>query len=869
MPDVIIEEVVDDGGVRREKDDIRDHCREVTSEITAEQLDIIAPNGEHEYALEKIGSLSEQEAIDIIIQGIKDHENDWNFPSDMKERMTRLLEGPKAYGPDYDRDLRIDAYLLRYSSPYPEVRSVTEPIDDPNIPVETARAYFLGIAWAVIGTFVSTFFNSRFPAISLSSSVIQILLYPCAKVLEFVLPDWGITIRGKRHSLNPGPWTFKEQMFATITYNVAIYTTNTYVMVLVQRVFYKSSFVNYGYQVFLTLFVQCFGMGFAGILRRFSVYPVRAIWPYCLPTIAMNRALLKPEKKEVINGWKVSRFRFFYIAFGGMFLYYWLPGYLFTALSAFNWTTWISPNNFNLAAITGSQSGLGFNPWTTFDWNVATSSYQALSIPFFSTTHMYIGAIIGGLIIVGMYYKNIYWTSYLPINSSSAFANDATPYDVTKVVENNQLDEKLYQEYSPPFYSAGYLLTLGANFAFYPMFFLYVMGNQWVIIKQAYIDFYRGIRYGKGNFEGKLDYHSRNIARYKEVPDWWFLLILLICIVLSIIFVHVYPMDTPTWLIFLVVGISILFMVPQTVLQSTTGTNLSLSTLLQVFTGYLLPNNPQAFLFSNALGGWAIVGYSENYVMDQKMAHYTGIAPRAVFRSQLSAIIITIFVAVSTEDWVLNNVPGLCTADQPSRFTCAGDGQPLYANSLMWGLLGSKRVFGALYPNLKWGFLVGFVASVFFLVLERVGPMVGQKLRLRAMAKYSPEKYAKFEKYFYKPLSLTQHFNPVLLLQGLEHWAPSNLAYKTPGFYLSVIFMFFIRRRYMAWWQKYNYVLSAALTAGVAFAALIIYFSTQYHPKPLNWWGNTVSSAGLDGAGVGRLPLPDRGYFGPEKGSFP
>jgi hypothetical protein len=61
--------------------------------------------------------------------------------------------------------------------------------------------------------------------------VIQILLYPCAKCLEWLLPDRGVTVFGVRHSLNPGRWTFKEQMFATITYNIAIYTTNSYGMV--------------------------------------------------------------------------------------------------------------------------------------------------------------------------------------------------------------------------------------------------------------------------------------------------------------------------------------------------------------------------------------------------------------------------------------------------------------------------------------------------------------------------------------------------------------------------------------------------------------------------------------------------------------
>lgn len=91
----------------------------------------------------------------------------------------------------------------------------------------------------------------------MSGSVIQILLYPCAKFLEWGLPDWGITVSGTRHSLNPGPWTFKEQMFSTITYNIAIYTTNSYTMILVQKMpmYYGETYITFGYQFILTLFV--------------------------------------------------------------------------------------------------------------------------------------------------------------------------------------------------------------------------------------------------------------------------------------------------------------------------------------------------------------------------------------------------------------------------------------------------------------------------------------------------------------------------------------------------------------------------------------------------------------------------------------
>jgi len=235
-------------------------------------------------------------------------------------------------------------------------------------------------------------------------------------------------------------------------------------MILVQKLYYGETFITFGYQLMLTLFVQTMGMGFAGYLRRFSVYPVKALWPTILPIIAMNRALTRPEPKENINGWTMSRYKFFFVCAIGMFFYFWLPGYLFTALSVFNWMTWIAPNNVNLAILTGSLSGLGlFNPLTTFDWNAATSSYAALAQPFFSTCTMYISSIFGGLIILAIYYSNSYNTAYLPINSSSPFANDGNMYNVTKVLSNGPngvvFNETLYQQYSPPLYSAGYVLT--------------------------------------------------------------------------------------------------------------------------------------------------------------------------------------------------------------------------------------------------------------------------------------------------------------------------------------------------------------------------------------------------------------------------
>jgi hypothetical protein len=146
---------------------------------------------------------------------------------------------------------------------------------------------------------------------------------------------------GCTYALNPGPWSYKEQMLATIMFSIASGAGGTYYVYLVQMLpqYLDQQWVSFPYEVLLALAVQYFGLGFAGILRRFVIYPVEAIWPRVLPTLALNRALLVPETYEKINGWTVSRYRFFMYCFGGMFFYFWIPNTFFTGLRLSKSTT--------------------------------------------------------------------------------------------------------------------------------------------------------------------------------------------------------------------------------------------------------------------------------------------------------------------------------------------------------------------------------------------------------------------------------------------------------------------------------------------------------------------------------------------------
>lgn len=93
------------------------------------------------------------------------------------------------------------------------------------------------------------------------------------------------------------------------------------------------------------------------------------------------------------------------------------------------------------------------------------------------------------------------------------------------------------------------------------------------------------------------------------------------------------------------------------------------------------------------------------------------------------------------------------------------------------------------------------------------------------------------------------------------------MTYFTGGLYMSFVFMYYLRRYKTGWWEKYNYVLAAALNGAVAFSGIIIFFAVQYHPKIVDWWGVNVLSSTLDG-GAGQVALiqdlPSKGYFGPD-----
>lgn len=223
--------------------------------------DHLQPAADVTVILEKILAMSEEDALDIIVQAMEYHRNDPNFPYGLMERLHQLSLGYKGSDmeqDDWSFDLRTEAAMLHYHSPYPEVRSVTDPWDDPTIPVETPRAYILGMTFMAGSTALNTFFSPRQPSISLGSNVLQLLLAPCGMFMARVLPNWNWTVPnavpllgGSVARWNPGPWTYKEQMLATLCFAIASGAGGTYYVYLVQMLpqYLGNDWVNFSYEI--------------------------------------------------------------------------------------------------------------------------------------------------------------------------------------------------------------------------------------------------------------------------------------------------------------------------------------------------------------------------------------------------------------------------------------------------------------------------------------------------------------------------------------------------------------------------------------------------------------------------------------------
>ncbi|GAB2210968.1 hypothetical protein Droror1_Dr00016258 [Drosera rotundifolia] len=699
--------------------------------------------------------------------------------------------------------------------PVKEVAFVVPETDDPTLPVMTFRAWFLGLASCILLIFLNTFFVFRTQPLTISAILAQIAVLPAGRFMARFLPRRRFGVFGWRFSLNPGPFNIKEHVIITIFANcgVAYGGGDAYSIgaITVMKAYYGQS-LSFMCGILIVLTTQVVGYGWAGMLRRYLVDPVDMWWPSNLAQVSFLRALHEKEPKS--EG--LTRMQFFIIFLAASFAYYVLPGYLLPILTFFSWVCWAWPTSITAQQLGSGFHGLGLGAFT-FDW-AGISAYHGspLVAPWFSIVNVGVGFIMFIYIIVPLCYWrfNTFDARKFPIFSNQLFRSNGLKYDTTKILSPHlELDYNAYESYGRMYLGPLFALSIGSGFARFTATLTHVAlfhGR----------DIWRLSRSAMKN--ATLDVHGALMKRYKQVPEWWFAILLVGSAALSLLMSFVYKEDVqlPWWGMLLAFTLAFTVTLPIGIIQATTNQQPGYDIIAQFIFGYVLPGKPIANLLFKIYGRISTV-HALSFLSDLKLGHYMKIPPRCMYTAQLAGTLLAGIVNLSVAWWMLGSSENICDVKAlhpDSQWTCPKF-RVTFDASVIWGLIGPRNLFGpgGLYRNLVWLFLIGAVLPVPVWVLSKIFPN----------NKWIPLINIPVISYGFA---------------GMPPATPTNIA----GWLITgTIFNYFVFKYRKEWWKRYNYVLSAALDAGTAFMAVLIFFLLQNDNKNLKWWGSEIDHCPL------------------------
>ncbi|ONH90788.1 hypothetical protein PRUPE_8G074200 [Prunus persica] len=317
----------------------------------------------------------------------------------------------------------------------------------------------------------------------------------------------------------------------------------------------------------------------------------------------------------------------------------------------------------------------------------------------------------------------------------------------------------------------------------------------------------------RASYKGKEDIHTRLMRRYKDIPSWWFYTLLIITVAVSLvlcIFLND-QVQMPWWGLLFAAAMAFAFTLPISIITATTNQTPGLNIITEYIMGIILPGRPIANVCFKTYG-YMSMAQAVSFLNDFKLGHYMKIPPRSMFLVQFIGTILAGTVNLAVAHWLLNSITNICVDDphSDSPWTCPGD-RVFFDASVIWGLAGPKRIFGTLgiYGAINWFFLGGAVGPVIVWVLHKAYPKQNW-IRL---------------------------INLPVLLGATASMPPATALNYNSWIIVGTIFNFFVFRYRKKWWQRYNYVLSAALDAGLAFMAVLLYLSVGMENKSVAWWG--------------------------------
>ncbi|KAH9774957.1 Oligopeptide transporter 7 [Citrus sinensis] len=665
------------------------------------------------------------------------------------------------------------------NSPVKQVALTVSTEDDSCLPVLTFRMWVLGTLSCVLLSFLNQFFWYRTEPLSITAISAQIAVVPLGQLMAAKLTD-RVFFKSTplEFTLNPGPFNVKEHVLITIFANSGAGSVYAIHIVTVVKVFYKQHFTFF-VSLLVVFTTQVLGFGWAGIFRRYLVEPAAMWWP--------------------ANLVQVSLFSFAYYVF---------PGYLLEMLTSLSWICWIFPKSVVAQQVGSGLFGLGVAA-VGIDWSTISSYLGSpLASPWFATANVAAGFVLVMYVLTPLcYWLNIYNAKTFPIFSDQLFTTTGREYNITAIIDSNfHIDIAAYQREGPLYLSIFFAMTYGLGFAALTATIVHVAlfhGRE--IWEQS-----------RASFQEKgIDIHTKLMRKYKRVPESWFVIILLINIAATVFACEYYndQLQLPWWGVLLACAIAITFTLPIGIITAITNQTPGLNIITEYIIGYVYPGYPVANMCFKVYG-YISMTQAVTFLQDFKLGHYMKIPPRTMFMAQIVGTVIACFVYLGTAWWLMESITDICdTKAANSVWTCPSD-KVFYDASVIWGLIGPRRIFGDLgtYEAINWFFLAGAIAPSLVWLGSKAFP--NQEW-------------------------ITLINMPVLI--GATAMMPPATAVNYTTWIVAGFLSGFVVYRYRPdLWQRYNYVLSGALDAGLAFMGVLLYLCLGLEDVTLDWWGNDL-----------------------------
>lgn len=723
------------------------------------------------------------------------------------------------------------------------VQTVLTLEDDPTLSPWTFRMWFLGLGLAIFGSVLQEIFYFKPQVIYVSLVFLTVIAYALGEFMAAVIPRKGLI--GKY--LNPFPFNLKEHSAITLMASAGTQSALATEALAAQQLFY-GGYPSKGAGIFLVMSSQLLGFTVAGLLRNVVVRPVRMLWPSNLPLTSLLDSFHRskgPGAKRVIK----KRMKLFWIVAAIMFVWEVFPEYIFPVLegvSVFCLANQDSQVFTNLFGGASGNEGLGFLS-ICFDWQYIAGLGSPMWLPLETMVNNLVGYLGCIILFMGLYYGNIFRSKDLPFLSQELYSGasngtNAFIYNQTAIMTPDfRIDQDALHAEGIPWLTGsylGYLITsnLGLTACFTHMLLWNYddikAGWDWAYPSQLKKTFgsaqwYKFWRRSTPEEDAAwaqaaldddtIDPHYKLMMKngYKETPMWWWGASLVISWVVGIVCLYVMKSTLPWWGFLMSTIFTFVFMLFFGAQSGITGFGFNLQPICQMLAGYLFPGRPLANLYFTCYT-YNTMSMGLTLARDLKLAQYIHLSPLCTFAMQVIGCLVGALMNwVMMTDIVANQAPILKSVEGTNIWS-GQNIQQFNTLAIAWSIAKDMFSVGAKYQWVTLAYLLGFVVPI---------PMyLGNKIW---------------------PHRAWSYFNFSIIAWYMGWLFVGINASITMYFVIGFFAQFYLRKYRPRWFNKYNYIVSAALDGGtqtIVFVLTFAVFGGSGKARPFPTWAGNPSA---------------------------